>query len=336
MLLRIHWGLRRPSSVLPMDLSIIIVNWKSKNYLRNCISSILATTHGVEFEILVIDNASFDRCDEMLREHYPKVTFIQSNENLGLAKSNNLTFQASRGDAVCFLNPDTEVVGEALQIMYHYLNTLPKVGAIGCKLLNSDRTLQTSCIRSFPTILNQVLDTEALRQRYPNSRLWGMAALFNGDKSPSEVDAVSGACLMIRRSVFENVAMFSTDYFMYSEDVDLCFKVKKFGWKNYYIPCATVVHHGGGSTAQSKVDTFSSVMMLESRWRFFRNTQSNWYCILYRMAIFSVSVIRIGLVLTLWAVRGPRGRSRSRETVLKKWTSSLRWTLGGERWAKNY
>lgn len=319
-----------------MDLSIIIVNWNSKEYLRRCIESVVKAPPAFEFEIMAIDAASFDGCDRMLQVCYPQVRFIQSEKNLGFAKMNNLAFQASRGDSVLFLNPDTELVGGAIDTMYHFLKTLPKAGAIGCKLLNSDGTLQTSCVRSFPTILNQVLDNEALRQRFPRSRLWGMSALFNGDGTPSEVDAISGACMMMQRSVFEEVGMFSTDYFMYSEDIDLCFKIRNSGWKNYYVPCAVVLHHGGGSTAQSKVSTFSSVMMLESRWRFFRKTRSLQYSMLYRLAMLFVSIIRIGLVSSLWLVRGLRGKSFTVKPVLEKCTARLRWTLGGENWVKNY
>jgi GT2 family glycosyltransferase len=319
-----------------MDLSLIIVNWNSKEYLRKCIESILTATYDIEYEIVVIDTASFDGCEEMLRESYPHVRFIQSDKNLGFAKANNLAFQASRGDSLLFLNPDTEPMASAIGTMHHFLMTLPSAGALGCKLLNTDRTLQTSCIRSFPTILNQVLDAEALRRRFPRSRLWGMAPLFNGDETPSEVEAISGACLMIHRSVFAKVGMFSTDYFMYSEDIDLCFKIRMSGWKNYYVPSAVVVHHGGGSTAQSKVNTFSSVMMLESRWRFFRKTRSVWYCMLYRLAMLSVSISRIGLVLCLRPAHGLFAKGITAKPVLEKWTARLRWALGGEDWVKHY
>jgi GT2 family glycosyltransferase len=153
---------------------------------------------------------------------------------------------------------------------------------------------------------------------------------------PSEVDAISGACLMIQRSVFEEAGMFSMDYFMYSEDIDLCFKIRNLKLKNYYVPSAVVVHYGGESTAQIKITKFSDVMMLESRWRFFRKTRSLWYFMLYRLAILSVSIIRIGLVLSIWPVRGLRGKSFNLQTVFEKWKASLRWALGGERWVKKY
>jgi GT2 family glycosyltransferase len=163
-----------------------------------------------------------------------------------------------------------------------------------------------------------------------------MAPLFEGIDEPVEVDAVSGACLMVKRSVFERIGMFSSDYFMYSEEIDLCFKMQATGWKTYFIPTAIVIHFGGASSSQSSVNAFSSVMMLESRWRFFRKTRSVWYCGLYRLAIFIAGVIRIALVLLMWPVYRLLGKRSSLMIVLKKWTARLRWTLGGESWVKKY
>lgn len=319
-----------------MELSIIIVNWNSKEYLRKCIASILASTSGIQYEIVVIDSASFDGCGEMLRQCYPEVRFIQSEKNIGFAKANNAAFKAACGRILLFLNPDTEVVGPAIELLHRQLTSLPDAGVAGARLLNSDGSVQTSCIQAFPTILNQLLDADLLRKIIPRSSLWGMKSLFGGSDTPTEVDAVSGACLMIKRSVFEGVGMFSTEYFMYSEDIDLCFKVWKAGWRIYYIPSAVVVHHGGASSSQSSENTFSSVMMLESRWRFFRKTRHLCYCWLYRLAMFSSSIIRICLVLFIWPALSICGRASSLEAALNKWTALLRWTLGREKWVKSY
>lgn len=319
-----------------MDLSIIIVNWNSLDYLRKAIASIEAGTSRIEFEIVVIDAASLDGCEEMLRRFYPRVRFIQSKRNAGFAKANNEAFTMARGRTLLFLNPDTEIEGRAIETLYDQLNSLPNAGIVGAKLLNSDGSVQESCIRAFPTILNQVLDSAVLRKLFPTSGLWGMKPLLTGDGAATEVDAVSGACLMIKRSAFERVGMFSTDYFMYSEDIDLCFKVRKAGLHTYYVPAAVVVHYGGVSSAQAGVSVFSSIMMLESRWRFFRKTRSRWYSRLYRFAMFGSSIVRIGLVLLVWPARGLCGGGSRVGPALKKWMARLRWTVGGERWVKNY
>ena len=180
---------------------------------------------GLEFEIIVIDSASFDGCAEMLRKEFPQVRFIQSQENLGFAKSNNLAFRSATGESVLFLNPDTEIVGPAINVLHSALKMLPDAGVVGGRLLNSDGTVQTSCVQAFPTILNQLLNAESLRRRFPRSRLWGMAPLFDAGTKPKLVEAISGACVMLPRLLLEKIGVFSKDYFMYSEDIDLSYKV---------------------------------------------------------------------------------------------------------------
>src|SRR5215204_3045030 len=167
------------------DVSVVIVNWNSREYLRKCLESIRAHAPAVCCEIVVIDSGSFDGCAEMLREQYPDVRFVQSDANLGFAKANNRAFQESTADVVLFLNPDTELVGPAIDLMLDKLRSLPRAGIVGCKLLNADGTIQTSCIQSIPTILNQALNSEFLRSRWPRSPLWGMAPLYDAQPEPS-------------------------------------------------------------------------------------------------------------------------------------------------------
>ncbi len=319
-----------------MDLSIIIVNWNSKDYLKRCIRSVLDSTQGIEYEIVVIDSGSFDGCGEMLKQEYPQVRFVQSEKNIGFAGANNAAFKVSNGRNLLFLNPDTEIEGLAIGALYCELTTLQNVGVVGAKLLNTDGSIQTSCIQAFPTVLNQLLDFDVLRTAFPRSGIWGTRSLFEGGSAAREVDAVSGACLMIKRSLFESVGMFTADYFMYSEDIDLCFKVRQAGRMNYYVPSAVVVHHGGTSSSKSSIGGFPDVMMLESRWRFFRRTRPYWYCWVYRVAMSFVSVIRIGTGLVVWPIYQLWGRGASIMNVMKKWTARLRWALGGERWVRKY
>jgi len=319
-----------------VDVSIIIVNWNSVTFLEQCLKSIYRNPVDFALEVIVVDNASFDGCEKMIQLKFPQVRFIQCDQNLGFAKANNAAFIRSKGRNILFLNPDTEVKIGALKTLCDLIDSLPSVGIVGAKLINSDQSIQTSCIQAFPTILNQFLNTDALRNIFPKAGIWGTAPLFAEENAPTEVDAVSGASLMINRSVFESVGMFSTDYFMYSEDIDLCFKVEKAGWKAYYVPTAVIVHYGGKSTKHSAVNAFSSVMMLESRYRFFRKTRSRWYCWLYRMTIFFSCIIRIGLVMLVWPIYVLRGEETLIKKVLVEWTASFRWILGGENWVKSY
>ena len=321
--------------VSSVDLSIIIVNWNSKDYLRRCIASILAETQDVNFEILVIDSASFDACDAMLREVYPEVRFIQSDKNLGFSKANNVAFRASKGEAVLFLNPDTELVGPAINILLDHLWELPDAGAVGCKLLNSDGTIQTSCIQSIPTILNQMLDSEASRAKWPRSPLWGTAPLYSASENPKEVEAISGACVMLKREVFEGVGLFSEDYFMYAEDIDLSYKVRKAAYRNYYIPVAVVTHHGGSSTQQA-VSNFPAIMMREAVWRFMCKTRGGLYGLAYRAAMFVSACGRILLLFVIPSKGAPSPLGGKREGTFRKWRAILRWSLKREKWINKY
>src|ERR1700730_8165906 len=212
-----------------MEISIIFVNWNSLNYLRECIASIYEHTHGIAFEIIVVDNASPEGGVDALKEEFPDLVLIKSGENLGFAGANNLGFKQSKGKCVLFLNPDTRLLNPAINIMLQALHSLPGAGIVGCKLLNGDLPVQTSSIMKFPGILNQVLQSEVLRLRWPSFPLWNIGPLFSSNPEPVKVEAITGACMMMRRDVFEKVGMFSEEYFMYAEDVDLCWKITRAG-----------------------------------------------------------------------------------------------------------
>jgi GT2 family glycosyltransferase len=318
-----------------LTLSIIIVNWNSKEYLRKCIASILATTIGIEYEILVIDSASFDGCDEMLREHYPQVRFIQSERNLGFARSNNVAFQESKGRSVLFLNPDTEVAASAINTMHESLWRLPNAGAVGCTLFNADGTVQTSCIQAFPTILNQFLDSEFLRSLWPKLPLWGMAPLFGTGKEPEKVEALSGACIMLKRSVFDQIGLFSEEYFMYAEDIDLCYKVRRAGYENFYEPHATGIHFGGASSQKGPSD-FAVIMMRESTLRFLKKTRGDLYGFAYRGTTLLCAIARIAVLMILLPGQHIRQSGGSSWASFRKWRAILAWSLGFENWARSY
>jgi GT2 family glycosyltransferase len=303
------------------DVSVVIVNWNSREYLKKCIASIRDNTQHASIEIIVIDSASFDGADAMLQDCFPDVRFIQSHANLGFARSNNEASRHAVGEHLLFLNPDTELVGPAIDTMLESARAMSDGGVVGCRLLNADGSLQTSCIQSIPTIANQLLNSEFLRARWPKSRLWGMAPLHEGGRDPSEVEGVSGACLMVRRSTFEEVGRFSEDYFMYAEDMDLSHKVRSAGFRNYYVPAATVIHYGGSSSEQV-VSTFAAVMMPEAIARFLAKTRGSAYSTMYRAGMGMSAAGRLAL-LFLARAAGP-GKAR---TSMHKWQAVLRWSI---------
>lgn len=309
-----------------LDLSIIIVNWKSAEFTRQCIASINQHTTGLTYEIIVVDNASFDGCDRVLREHAPEVVYLQSRENLGFAKANNLGFEKAKGAVLLFLNPDTVVIGAAIPQLYQALRRLPQAGAVGAKLLNGDGTLQTSCIQAFPTLINQMLASDFLVNKWRKSRLWGAKALYQTDSDPKEVEVISGACLMVHRHVFEEIQQFSEEYFMYAEDLDLCYKIREAGWKNYFVPEAVVTHFGGSSSQQA-TSNFSTLMMRQSIWRFLRKTRGERYGFGYRCAMLASALCRLGLLGLCLPVQAFCKRSSSLMNSFRKWSAILSWAL---------
>lgn len=323
----------RPSRMV--DLSIIIVNYKTRNYLDPCLESIIAHPPSVSYEVIVIDNASYDGSKEMMAEKYPGMIHIQSDANLGFSKANNLASKTATGGVLLFLNPDTVVLGSALGNLYAELQAAVGAGSAGPLLLNSDMTLQTSCIQSFPTIVNQVADSEYLRRAFPNSSLWGFSHANKPEILRSEVDVISGACLMVRREVFEDVGGFSEDYFMYYEDTDLCYKIRRKGWRNIFVPQAKVIHHGGGSTKVSS-STFSDVMMAESMWRYFNKTRGRTYGFLGRCMFGAGAFARLSMLSLAWLARGKGDQRKLLSKSLEKWRALLRWSFGMERWVLRY
>lgn len=317
-----------------MDLSIIIVNWNSCDYLQRCIASIEANTHAVEFEVVVIDAGSFDGCDRMLRRSFPQVRFLQSPINCGFAAANNRAFRESVGERVLFLNPDTELVGPALETLCAALDSLPDAGLVGCRLLNADGTVQSSCVLATPTISNQFLDSEFLRARWPKSRLWGAAALYQEGNAAREVEAVSGACLLTRRETFEQVGGFSDDYFMYAEDLDLAYRLRRAGCKTYYVPAATVIHCGGSSAGHAG-NSFTAAMMPEATWRFFRRNRGMAPALGYRAAMLASAVGRLA-ILEASRLLGPRLPTPSRDSSIQKWLTVLRWSLWRDETVKRF
>ncbi len=310
-----------------MDLSIIIINWNSAAYLRTCLVSIATHTEEITFEVIVVDNASHDGCEKLLREEFPEVHFVQSHENLGFGRANNLAFRYSSGKILLFLNPDTEILDGAIQKMVAFLRSDYHAGAVGAVLLNTDGTVQSSCVQAFPTITNQVLDSELLRGLFPGWSGWGLRPLRAGAERTINVDVISGAGFMVKRSVFEQVGMFASEYFMYADDVELSYKIKKAG---YAVVCHTdcrITHLGGRSSA-SQVDHFTEILQRESMAQFFLRTRGRMYAALYRAAMAGAAALRLALILCLAPLGGIRLNGKTAASRLTKWSRIFRWAVG--------
>lgn len=311
-----------------MELSIIIVNWNAGHYLRECLRSVLAAVGEMSAEVVVVDSASTrDNIDE-LAAGFPAVRFVRCTDNVGFGRANNIGAQATTGELLLFLNPDTVVIDRAIQEMVETVRSEPQAAIVGCKLLNSDGSVQLSAIQSFPTILNQVLAADWLQRRFPGSPLWRLTPLFATDVTPVAVEAVSGACLLIRRRVFEAVGGFSREFFMYAEDVDLCRKAAQQGGQTWVVPAATVLHHGGGSSRQRPVSSWSSVVQQHAKYVFVRKYHGVVYAAAFRGAVGLAALLRV----TCLALAAPFAKRRANSTAAQsygKWRAIFYWSVSG-------
>ena len=276
-----------------MDLSIIIVNWNSEEYLRGCISSIYRWTNETSSEVIVVDNASPAGNVNSVKEEFPEIRLVKSSRNLGFSGANNVGFRESTGDYVLFLNPDTKLNSPAIDIMMRQMKRLRGAGVVGCKLLNADLSVQTSSVMKFPGIWNTLLQIEYLRLRWP--KLCGIGALFSTNAEPAEVEAVSGACMLLKREVFEKIGAFCEEYFMYSEDLDLCYQSTRAGLKNYHLGGASIVHFGGTSSPRA----WQTAMKTRAELQFCNRNYSRPYALLFRIALILNASARLGLLASM-------------------------------------
>lgn len=253
-----------------LELSIIIVNYNTNSFLRQCLSSLYELERHLSFETIVVDNNSQDGSCQMVRGYFPQVYLYENRENVGFAKANNIGIGMARGKYILLLNSDTKVVGDALEKMVQFLDSHPNVAVVTARLVYPDLSDQ-GVARAFPTPINAFFGRRSLLTRlFPNNRFsqkYLVSRMHRSDE-PFEIDWVSGACLMVRKKVIEEIGALDEGFFMYWEDADLCFRIKQRGWKVICHPEALVIHYEGKSTPRK-----SSRLIVEfnkSVYRFFR------------------------------------------------------------------
>ena len=228
-----------------MDLSVIIVSYNTKELLRNCLESVFAQTKGINYEVIIVDNNSIDGSVRMVKKlktknQKLKIKLIENKENLGFAKANNQALRQAQGEYVLLLNSDTVLKGNPLLKLIRFAQKHPKAGVIGCKLLNADGTPQPS-VAPFFTL--------------PWTFLWfltGDRFLYSSPSKSSQVDWVMGAALMVKKEAIDKVGLLDEKFFMYMEEVEWCYRIKKAGWQIWFYPEAKIFHLVRGSSPEGK------------------------------------------------------------------------------------
>lgn len=275
------------------DLSIIIVNWNTRVLLNRCLQLVYQTVKRLDFELIVVDNASTDDSLPMLRRDYPQVRLIENRENVGFARANNQAAAIAQGRYLLLLNTDTFVHEGTVETLVEHMEQHPDTGAAGCRLFYEDGTLQRSC-SAFPTISTELWQSLWLDRLFPKHPVFGkyMMTYWDLDRL-QEVDCVLGACMLIRTEVVKKIGLFDEQFFMYSEEVDFCYRLKQAGWKVRFVPEATAIHIWGGSTYKVPTETF--LRLYKSRVVFFRKHYGRLVTALYKLILFFSSAVRSGL-----------------------------------------
>lgn len=238
-----------------MQLSIIIVNYNVKEFLLNLLDSLHKAVSKFDSEIIIVDNASDDGSVEAVRNKYPDVTLIENKINVGFGAANNQALNIANGKYFVLINPDTIVKEDTFTKLIDFLKNTPDAGMVGCKVLNPDGTLQLACRRSFPGPWTSFTKITGLSKLFPKSRLFAKYNLTYLDENEThEVDAISGSFMMMRREVYEKTKGFDQQFFMYGEDLDLCYRTQKEGYKVYYVHTTEIIHYKGESTKRSSID----------------------------------------------------------------------------------
>lgn len=238
-----------------VKLSIIIVNFNVKDYLKYLLDSLKEAVKNISYEIIVVDNDSADGSVHMLRTEFPEIILIENEKNQGFAAGCNMGIKKSTGDFILLINPDCIVNKDTLEKMLEFFEKHEDCGLAGCKILNTDGSLQLACRRSFPTPASAFFKLTGLSSFFHKNRIFGKYNLsYLPDNQIAEIDAVSGSFMMFRSEIIRQVGYLDETYFMYGEDLDFCYRIKEKGWKIYYNPETNIIHHKGKSSEKSDFD----------------------------------------------------------------------------------
>ncbi|MEJ8553410.1 glycosyltransferase family 2 protein [Tepidibacter sp. Z1-5] len=294
-----------------IDLSIIIVNFKTYELTKQTINSILSKNHIINYEIILVDNASNDGSIEKIEQGFKEkiktnlIKIIRNNKNLGFSKANNIGIRIAKGEYILVLNSDTVIVDDCVDKCLDYIKKDNKIGALGCKVLLPDGKLDKPCKRGFPTPKASLYYMLKLDKLFPNRKSFGEYNLtYLSEDDINEVDSLVGAFMIIPRRVIDEVGMFDEDFFMYGEDIDWCYRIKQVGYKIIYYPEAKITHFKGSSAKKKRFKTiyeFHRAMYL-----FYNKHYKSKYSILTTLSIYlgiSVKLI-ITLLINLFKKQG--------------------------------
>jgi len=303
------------SNLQPLDVSVCILNRDKKALLKACLESCLAEFARSQLlgEVIVVDNASDDGSPEMVSELFPEVHVIRNRENVGFSAGNNQAIKVASGKYILILNNDTVLLPASLQAMIGYMDSHPEVGLAGPKLLNPDGTIQQGAHRRLPRLADTVMQLFWVHHIWPGNpiakRAWHLDEAL---KEPCPLEQVAGCCMLLRREVIASVGAFDEDFYYFYEDVDLCHRIQKSGYKAVYLPESEVMHHGGG-TFRTIGFGDKACMLTAGLLRYYKKHKGRNQFLILKGIMFLALAIRLPLVTILSLSPGRQTRRRWRD-----------------------
>jgi len=284
-----------------MKLSIIIVNWNTREYLRKCLTAIFNQKLSCDTEVIIVDNASSDGSVAMIKRLFPQVIVQENRDNRGFATANNQALKLAQGEYVLLLNTDTKLLNDALREAVKYLDDNVRVGALAPKILNADGSTQHPCYLTYPNILSELAEALFITRYIKFVTLYGFCV--PASKRPQEIAHSTGAAMFIRRAVVEKIGKLDEKFVFSYEDTDYCRRIRETGYQIVYFPKSEVVHYGGKS--KIKLDDHGADMVLTSKYYY------------YKKYYYRLGAIILMLILMLGAVNRICFYSLSRALINK-------------------
>lgn len=304
-------------NAFPPTLSVVIVSWNVADLLAACLRSVAATCPP-DTEVIVVDSASSDDTVRRIRAEFPHVKLLEQSENVGFSRGNNLGLAAARGAFLMLLNPDTELLDDAVSVLVNYVTAHPEVGIAGPRTLNPDGSVQ-STRRRFPTPRLAAFESTWLERFAPRRWIDSYAVRDAADEDTAPVDWVQGSCLLARREVFDQIGGLDEGFVMYSEELDWCRRAKDAGWSVAYVGAARIIHHGGQSSAQ--VPAATHIRFNQSKLRYFRKYHGRSTAQALRFVLLANFAAQIAVEGAKWLIGHKRplraGRVRTYLQVLR-------------------
>jgi hypothetical protein len=315
-----------PTDMKPnLSVSVIIVNWNARDFLRDCLRSLADRVSEYPLEIIVVDNGSIDGSAECVEREFPRVQLIRNQSNLGFARANNIAIRQSNGRYVCLINSDVKVLKDCITHLVDYCEQHHDVGMVGPCVFGADGRRQRSC-RGFPTLWNTFCRSLALDTIFPKRKVFTGYSLSHWSQDTLRaVDILSGCFWLVRREAIAQVGLLDESFFMYGEDMDWCKRFWGTGWKLVFVPTAQAVHYGGASAANAPIRFFIEMQRADLQYWKKHHSRPAVACY-FLISCLHLTLRAVGYTIAAWFARETRQAYRHK---ISRSVAGLHWMFSG-------